>query len=161
LYARYHFTIAKESCELLRKSFKRVHSEVAGPQLQSPFMYLANATAHMSPTFSECYEVIASFARAATAPLCSKADDISVSRRIYFPQYELTGESMTPRGLMGAVLYAKNLDRLVEFYSAVAGIEPRSIEKGFAILGSMPSQLGCIPYRITKSPPRAGTLSAV
>jgi predicted enzyme related to lactoylglutathione lyase len=47
---------------------------------------------------------------------------------------------MTHRGLMGAVLYAKDLDRLVEFYSSVAGIEPQSIEKGFAILGSRPSQ---------------------
>ena len=47
---------------------------------------------------------------------------------------------MTHRGLMGAVLYAKDLDRLVEFYSSVAGIVPRSADKGFAILGAGPSQ---------------------
>jgi hypothetical protein len=40
---------------------------------------------------------------------------------------------MTHRGLIGAVLYAKDLDRLVEFYSSVAGIEPQAIEKGFTI----------------------------
>ncbi len=57
---------------------------------------------------------------------------------------------MTQRGLMGAVLYAKNLDGLVEFYSSVTGIEPRSVEKGFAILGSGPSQFVIvrIPKRI-------------
>jgi predicted enzyme related to lactoylglutathione lyase len=55
---------------------------------------------------------------------------------------------MTHRGLMGAVLYAKDLDRLVEFYSAVAGTEPQSIEKGFAILGSGPSQF--VIVRIAK-----------
>jgi predicted enzyme related to lactoylglutathione lyase len=57
---------------------------------------------------------------------------------------------MTHRGLIGAVLYAKDLDRLVEFYSSVAGIEPQSIEKGFAILGSKPSQFVIlrIPKRI-------------
>ena len=51
---------------------------------------------------------------------------------------------------MGAVLYAKDLDRLVAFYSTVAGIEPRSVEKGFAVLGSAPSQLVIvrIPKRI-------------
>lgn len=47
---------------------------------------------------------------------------------------------MTHRGLIGAVLYAKDLDRLVEFYSAVAGIEPQAIEKQFAVLGSKASQ---------------------
>jgi predicted enzyme related to lactoylglutathione lyase len=47
---------------------------------------------------------------------------------------------MTDRGLIGAVLYAKDLERLVQFYSSVVGIEPQSIEKGFAILGSRPSQ---------------------
>jgi predicted enzyme related to lactoylglutathione lyase len=57
---------------------------------------------------------------------------------------------MTHRGLIGAVLYAKDLDRLVEFYSSVAGIEPQAIEKGFAILGSRPSQFVIlrIPKRI-------------
>jgi predicted enzyme related to lactoylglutathione lyase len=57
---------------------------------------------------------------------------------------------MTHRGLVGAVLYAKDLDRLVEFYSSVAGIEPQTREKGFAILGSRPSQFVIlrIPRRI-------------
>jgi predicted enzyme related to lactoylglutathione lyase len=57
---------------------------------------------------------------------------------------------MTHRGLIGAVLYAKDLDRLVEFYSLVAGIEPQTIEKGVAILGSRPSQFVIlrIPKRI-------------
>jgi hypothetical protein len=45
-----------------------------------------------------------------------------------------TAESMTHCGLIGAVLYAKDLDRLVESYSSAAGIEPQAIEKGFAIL---------------------------
>lgn len=58
---------------------------------------------------------------------------------------------MTHRGLVGAVLYAKDPDRLVEFYSSVAGIEAQSIEKGFAILGSRPSQFVIvrIPKRIS------------
>jgi predicted enzyme related to lactoylglutathione lyase len=57
---------------------------------------------------------------------------------------------MTHRGLIGAVLYAKDLDRLVEFYSSVAGIEPQAIEKGFAVIGSRPSQFVIlrIPKRI-------------
>jgi predicted enzyme related to lactoylglutathione lyase len=58
---------------------------------------------------------------------------------------------MTQRGLVGAVLYAKDLDRPVEFYSSVAGIEVQSMEKGFAILGSRPSQFVIvrIPKRIS------------
>ena len=57
---------------------------------------------------------------------------------------------MTQRGLIGAVLYAKDLDRLVEFYASVAGIEPQTTEKGFAILGSRTSQFVIlrIPRRI-------------
>jgi hypothetical protein len=57
---------------------------------------------------------------------------------------------MTQRGLIGAVLYAMDLDRLVEFYASVAGIEPQAMEKGFAILGSRPSQFVIlrIPRRI-------------
>jgi glyoxalase superfamily protein len=47
---------------------------------------------------------------------------------------------MTHRGLIGAVLYAKDLGRLVEFYAAVAGVEPQAIEKSFAVLGAVPSQ---------------------
>jgi predicted enzyme related to lactoylglutathione lyase len=62
----------------------------------------------------------------------------------------LQGESMTHRGLIGAVLYARDLDRLVEFYSSVAGLEPLAIEKGFVIVGTRPSQLVIlrIPERI-------------
>jgi predicted enzyme related to lactoylglutathione lyase len=48
---------------------------------------------------------------------------------------------MTDRGLVGAVLYAKDLQRLVDFYSAVVGVEVQKSEQGFAILGSKPSQL--------------------
>jgi predicted enzyme related to lactoylglutathione lyase len=57
---------------------------------------------------------------------------------------------MTHRGLIGAVLYAKDLGRLVDFYSSVTGIEPRTLEKGYAILGSIPSQFVIvrIPKRI-------------
>jgi predicted enzyme related to lactoylglutathione lyase len=57
---------------------------------------------------------------------------------------------MTHRGLIGAVLYAKDLDRLVEFYSSVTGIAPRSVDKGFAVLGASPSQFVIlrIPKRI-------------
>src|SRR5262249_30335395 len=57
---------------------------------------------------------------------------------------------MTHRGLIGAVLYAKDLGRLADFYSSVAGIELQTIEKGYAILGSRPSQFVIvrIPKRI-------------
>jgi predicted enzyme related to lactoylglutathione lyase len=60
---------------------------------------------------------------------------------------------MTHRGLIGAVLYAKDLDRLVGFYSAVVGIEPPPIEKGFAVLGSSPSQFVIVrvPQRIAET----------
>jgi predicted enzyme related to lactoylglutathione lyase len=57
---------------------------------------------------------------------------------------------MTYRGLIGAVLYAKDLDRLVAFYASVAGIAPQAIEKGYAVFGSRPSQFVIlrIPKRI-------------
>jgi predicted enzyme related to lactoylglutathione lyase len=57
---------------------------------------------------------------------------------------------MTHNGLIGAVLYGKDIGRLVKFYSAVVGVAPQAIEKGFAILGSKPSQfiIVCIPKRI-------------
>lgn len=60
---------------------------------------------------------------------------------------------MTHRGLIGAVLYAKDLERLVAFYAAVAGIGPPATEKGYAILGSAPSQLVIlrIPKRIAEA----------
>jgi hypothetical protein len=56
-------------------------------------------------------------------------------------------------GLIGAVLYAKDLPRLVEFYSAVAGLHVRTIQEGFAVLGQQPSQLVIvrIPKRIAQS----------
>jgi len=57
---------------------------------------------------------------------------------------------MTHRGLIGAVLYAKDLVRLVDFYSSIAGIELQTIEKGYAILGSRPQQFVIvrIPKRV-------------
>jgi predicted enzyme related to lactoylglutathione lyase len=59
---------------------------------------------------------------------------------------------MTHRGLIGAVLYAKDLHRLAEFYSLVTGMEVQEIEEGFAILGREPSQFVIvrIPERIAK-----------
>src|SRR5262249_30165263 len=54
--------------------------------------------------------------------------------------FELECESMTHLGLIGTVLYAKDLKRIVEFYSLVAGIEPLEIKPGFAVLGHKPSQ---------------------
>jgi hypothetical protein len=60
---------------------------------------------------------------------------------------------MTDSGLIGAVLYAKDLDRLVNFYATVIGIEPRTIENCFAVFGSKPSQFVIvrIPERIADS----------
>jgi predicted enzyme related to lactoylglutathione lyase len=59
-------------------------------------------------------------------------------------------ESMTHAGLIGAILYAKDFGRLVEFYASVAGIEPQGVEKGFATFGSGPAQFVIvrIPKRI-------------
>ena len=48
---------------------------------------------------------------------------------------------MIHRGLIGAVLYAKDLRRLVDFYAAVAGLQVQSMEDGFAVLGAQPSRL--------------------
>jgi len=48
---------------------------------------------------------------------------------------------MTYRGLTGAVLYAKDLQRLVAFYAAVTGLDVQSVQKGFAVLGGEPSRL--------------------
>jgi catechol-2,3-dioxygenase len=47
---------------------------------------------------------------------------------------------MTHHGLVGAVLYAKDLRRLVEFYSAVAGLGVQAIQDGYAVLGGESSQ---------------------
>lgn len=60
---------------------------------------------------------------------------------------------MTYRGLIGAVLYAKDLERLVDFYASVAGIERQSIETGYAILASRPLQFVIvrIPNRIAET----------
>ncbi len=55
---------------------------------------------------------------------------------------------MTHRRLIGAVLYAKDLIRLVDFYSSVARVEPQTIEKSYAVLGSRPSQF--VIVRISK-----------
>jgi len=48
------------------------------------------------------------------------------------------------------VLYAKDLHQLVQFYTAVAGLDLQKIDDGFAVLGSEPSQLVIvrIPKRI-------------
>jgi hypothetical protein len=50
-------------------------------------------------------------------------------------------------------LYAKDPQRLVEFCSAVAGLDVRSVREGFAILGQQPSQLVIVrvPKRIADS----------
>jgi predicted enzyme related to lactoylglutathione lyase len=48
---------------------------------------------------------------------------------------------MTHPGLIGAVLYAKDLERIAQFYASVVAIDIERIEKGFAVLGSGPSQL--------------------
>jgi predicted enzyme related to lactoylglutathione lyase len=60
---------------------------------------------------------------------------------------------MTHRGLIGAVLYAKDLQRLVEFYSNVASLDIQSTQEGFAILGRESLQLVIvrIPKRIADS----------
>ena|SRR5215510_6286593 len=44
-------------------------------------------------------------------------------------------------GLIGAVLYAKDLPPLVEFYSAVASLQVKTTQENFAGLGQQPSQL--------------------
>lgn len=56
-------------------------------------------------------------------------------------------------GLVGAVLYAKDLPRLAQFYSAVTELEVQSMQDAFAVLGSGPSQLVIvrIPKRISHS----------
>jgi hypothetical protein len=53
--------------------------------------------------------------------------------------------------LIGAVLYAKDLGRLVEFYSSVAGIEPQALEEGFAVLGPKPSQFVIVRHSRSKA----------
>ncbi|MBV9562418.1 MAG: hypothetical protein JOY90_18540 [Bradyrhizobium sp.] len=60
---------------------------------------------------------------------------------------------MTHPGLIGAVLYAKDLGRLVQFYFTVIGVKPPTIEKGFVVLGLKPSQfvILSIPKRIAES----------
>jgi predicted enzyme related to lactoylglutathione lyase len=76
------------------------------------------------------------------------------------PKYRSSPESTNSRfdlkmqpGLIGAVLYAKDLQRLTEFYSAVAGLQVQIIREGFAVLGQRPSQLVIvrIPRRISES----------
>jgi predicted enzyme related to lactoylglutathione lyase len=60
---------------------------------------------------------------------------------------------MMQSGLIGAVLYAKDLPRLTEFYSAVMGLKVLTMREGFAVLGQQPSQLVIvrIPKRIAES----------
>jgi len=60
---------------------------------------------------------------------------------------------MIHSGLIGAVLYAKDLPWLVDFYSAVANLQVQTIEENFGVLGQQPSQLVIvrIPTRIAQS----------
>ena len=51
---------------------------------------------------------------------------------------------MTQSGLIGAVLYAKDWHRLVEFYSALTGLQVRTMQEGFAVLGGESSQLSIV-----------------
>jgi len=54
---------------------------------------------------------------------------------------------------IGAVLYAKDLPRLVEFYAAVASLQVQTIDENFAVLGEQPSELVVvrIPKHIAQS----------
>jgi predicted enzyme related to lactoylglutathione lyase len=56
-------------------------------------------------------------------------------------------------GLIGAVLHAKDLPRLVEFYSAVASLQIMTLQGNFAVLGQQPAQLVIvrIPERVAHS----------
>lgn len=76
------------------------------------------------------------------------------------------GENMGESGLIGAVLYAKDLNRLVDFYASVTGLEPQTAETAYAVLGARLQQLviARIPKRIadtidiaTPPEPRADT----
>lgn len=60
---------------------------------------------------------------------------------------------MTQPGLIGAVLYAKDLPRLVEFYAAVADLPVRTLDADHAVLGSASQQLAMakIPEHIAGS----------
>jgi predicted enzyme related to lactoylglutathione lyase len=60
---------------------------------------------------------------------------------------------MIHAGLIGAVLYAKDLPRLLDFYSAVASLQVETIAENFAVLGQQHSQLVIvqIPKRIAQS----------
>jgi len=60
---------------------------------------------------------------------------------------------MMPSGLIGAVLYAKDLARLAGFYSAVARLELQTTRPGYAVLGREASQLLIvqIPRRLAES----------
>ena len=69
------------------------------------------------------------------------------------PSLALRPQAMMQSGLIGAVLYARDLPRLAEFYSAVTGLQVRTMREGFAVLGQEPSQLVIvrIPRRIAES----------
>ena len=60
---------------------------------------------------------------------------------------------MTQVGLIGAVLYAKDLPRLVEFYASVAGLPIQTSDNEYAVLGCESCQLVIvrIPRRIAGS----------
>jgi hypothetical protein len=78
---------------------------------------------------------------------------VSVTALVRLSASNPESESMTYQGLIGAVLYAKDLGRPVEFYSSVAGIEPQAMEEGFAVLGTKPSQFLIVrmPKRIAET----------
>jgi len=69
------------------------------------------------------------------------------------PRLALRSQAMTQSVLIGAVLYAKDLPRLAQFYSAVTRLQVQTIRKTFAVLGQQPSQLVIVrvPRRIAES----------
>jgi hypothetical protein len=52
------------------------------------------------------------------------------------PRLALRSQAMTQSGLIGAVLYAKDLPRLAQFYSAVTRLQVQTIRKTFAVWAS-------------------------
>jgi len=59
---------------------------------------------------------------------------------------------MTHFGLTGAVLYAKDLPRLVEFYTEMTGLQLRTTQDEFAVLGGEPQLVIVrIPQHIAES----------
>src|SRR5262245_8264029 len=65
----------------------------------------------------------------------------------------LRAQAVMHSSLIGAVLYAKDLPRLAEFYRAVVGLQVQTMQEGIAVLGHPPSQLAIvrIPKRIAET----------